>query len=426
MKILRCFLLLLPVLSHSQGLKTLTLEQANKLAAANYPLIKQRALIKQTAGLTIENLQKGYLPQVSINGQATYQSEVASIPIKIPNVNIEAPAKDQYRVTTDVSQLIYDGGAIKQQKRLQELNAVVEDQKIDVELQRLRERINELFLGVLLIDGQLKQVNLSDTDINAGIKRVEAQVKYGTALRSNLAVLKAESLKNEQRRIELRSSRNNLLDIMGLFLNQPVSYNAVLIKPDVTLPFYDLSIERSELRLFQLQDSLVNHQKVFISIKNRPKISLFGQGGYGRPGLNMLTSNFGFFAIGGIRFTLPLNNLYTSRNEKELVNISRRNIGIQKENFLLNTNTTLKQELNETKKLEDLVKVDEQIIKLREEVITASDSQLQNGVITASDYIREVNAADVARQNLVLHQLQLLQSRISYLTTLGKTINQAP
>jgi outer membrane protein TolC len=411
-------LLLIPFVAESQALQQLTLSEAQQMAAANFPLIKQRQLIQQTAQLTIENLQKGFLPQVNVSGQATYQSEVTSLPIKIPTINIEAPSKDQYKIVTDVSQLIYDGGAIAYQSKLQHLNALVEEERIEVELQKLRERINQLYLGVLLTDEQVKQISIVSTDLLAGIKRVEGQVQNGTALRSNLAILQAEQLKNEQRRIELRASRKGLLDVLSLFINNPILPEAVLQIPSVAMPSADLSA-RSEMRLFQLQDSLLGSQQEFISIKNKPRVSLFGQGGYGRPGLNFLKNDFEFFALGGIRVSWMLGNLYTSRREKELVNINRRTIDVQKENFVLNINATLQQQQSEINKMQELVAIDEQIIQLREQVKQSASAQLQNGVITASDFVREVNAAEAARQSLVLHLLQLLQAKINYITTTG-------
>ncbi len=412
------FLVLVPFVAKSQALQQLTLSEVQQMAAANFPLIRQKQLVQQTAQLTIENLQKGFLPQVNVSGQATYQSEVTSLPIKIPNINIETPSKDQYKIVTDVSQLVYDGGAIAYQSKLQHLNALVEEEKIEVELQKLRGRINQLYLSVLLTDEQVKQVSIVSIDLQAGIKRVEGQVQNGTALRSNLAVLQAEQLKNEQQRIELRASRKGLLDVLSLFINKAISPDAVLQVPSVAMPSADLS-GRSEMKLFQLQDSLLGSQQEFISIKNKLRVSLFVQGGYGRPALNFLKNDFEFFALGGIRANWMLSNLYTSRREKELVNINRRTIEVQKENFVLNTNATLQQQQSEINKMQELIALDEQIIQLREQVKQSVSAQLQNGIITASDFIREVNAAEAARQSLVLHQLQLLQAKINYITTTG-------
>ncbi|MGB8193773.1 MAG: TolC family protein, partial [Chitinophagaceae bacterium] len=175
----------------------LTIDSAYAAARRNYPLIQQKGLIRQTANLSIENLRKSYLPQVTLSGQATYQSDVTSIDVPVPGIKIEPPGKDQYKVLADVNQLIYDGGQIKQQQVLQELNTVVEDQRLEVELFRLRDRINQLFLGVLYMDAQIRQVSLIKLDLQTGIRKVEAQVENGVAFRSNLHVLQAESLRTD-------------------------------------------------------------------------------------------------------------------------------------------------------------------------------------------------------------------------------------
>jgi hypothetical protein len=66
------------------------------------------------------------------------------------------------------------------------------------------------------------------------------------------------------------------------------------------------------------------------------------------------------------------------------------------------------------------MQTDLQIIALKNQVKESAKAQLDNGVITASDYLREVHAEDQARQNLTLHQLQLLNATLQYQTIAGK------
>ena len=212
--------------------QSLSLQKAYELAQQNYPLIKQRELIKQTTGYSIDNLGKGFLPQLFLSGQATYQSEVTEVNLPAaPGIIVQPLSKDQYRILADVNQLVYDGGIIKQQKNIQQLADDVEQQKVEVELYKLKERINQLFLGVLYLDEQLKQVDLIKADLNNGIKRVEAQVNNGVAFKSNLNVLKAELLKTDQRAIELKASRKGYIDVLSLFINQSLPEDTKLEKP---------------------------------------------------------------------------------------------------------------------------------------------------------------------------------------------------
>ncbi len=415
----RMFIFLLTVSSaFGQDNTTLTLEQAYQLAQQHYPMIRQKGLVQQTAALTIENIGKGYLPQLNIAGQATYQSAVTSVPVKIPGINIEDPSKDQYKITAEVSQLLYDGGSMAAQKNMQQVNGLVEDQKAEVELYKLKERINQLYLGILLVDEQLKQTELLKKDLRLGIQRVSAQVQNGTALRSNQLVLEAELLKNDQRTIELQANRKGLVDVLSLFLGRELPAGIQLITPTVT---YALAagINRPEMKLFTYQDSLFKVQDQLIDAKNRPRTSLFVQGGYGRPGLNMLKNQFDWFYIGGIRLNWSLGGLYTSRKEKQLLSLNQKMVDVQKDLFLLNTNTQLKQQQSDLAKLEQLINTDQQIIDIRVRVKEAANAQLENGVITANDFLREVNAEDQARLQLITHRLQLLQAQINYQTISG-------
>jgi len=416
MKRLLFILLLLPALLHAQ--QTLTLTKAYDMAQQNYPLIKQRELLKQTTEINIDNLSKGFLPQFNLSAQATYQSQVTQVNIPIPGISITPPSKDQYKVLADVNQLVYDGGVIKEQKNIQHLNEDAEQQKVEVELYKLKDRINQLFLGVMLLDEQAKQIDLVKEDLNIGIKRTEAQVNNGVAFRSNLNVLKAELLKNDQRFIEIKASRKGLTDVLSLFINQTLPDDVQLEKPAVAVLSTD--IQRPELKLYNTQEKLLNGQYKIIDSRNKPKASLFAQGGYGRPGLNFLDNDFSFFYTTGVRLNWSLGGLYTQKKEKQLIDISKKSIAVQKETFLLNTNTSLKQQDAEVNKLQQLIAKDNEIIELRLSVKEAAKAQLENGVITANDYLREVNAEDQARQSLITHQVQLLQAQINYRTISGK------
>lgn len=397
----------------------LTLDKVNELAKQNYPLIKQQDLINRTRDITVENLQKNFLPQFSLNGQATYQSEVTQVKIPVPGITIEPLNKDQYKILADVNQLVYDGGVIKQQKEMQQLNAAVEQQKIEVELYKLQERINQLYLSVLYIDEQIAQVDLIKKDLETGIKKVEAQVKNGVSFKSNLNVLKAEWLKTDQRTIELTAGRKGLLETIALFINQSIDANTVFEKPVLPQTKIAFDIRRPELQLFSSQQKLLNGQNKLIETKNLPKASLFFQGGYGRPGLNFLKNDFALFYTTGLRFNWNFGGLYTAKKEKELVQVNNKIVDIQKDLFLLNTNTQLKQQQSEIDKIEQLIAKDDEIIAIRISVKDAAKAQLENGVITANDYLREVNAEDQSRQTKITHELQLLQAKINYLTISG-------
>lgn len=417
MKKLLIFCLFFSQLASAQ---TLTLEQVQQKAKQQYPLLKQKNLIQQVKDINIENLRKGFLPQVSVSGQATYQSEVTTVKIPFPGVSIEPLSKDQYKVVADVNQMIYDGGLLKQQTAVQKINAEVEEQKIEVELYKLTDRINQLYLGILFIDEQLKQTELVKKDLQTGLKKIEAQVNGGVAFKSNLLLLRAELLKADQRIIELQSARTGLLDVLSLFTGEAYNTATVLQQPSVPVFAAEQTIARPELNLFQKQKALLGEQQNLIKARNLPKTSFFFQGGYGRPGLNFLENKFATYYITGIRFNWAFGGLYTAKKEKELIGINQQIVAVQEDVFLLNTNTQLKQQQAEIDKINQLISKDKEIIELRIKVKEAANAQLENNVITANDYLREVNAEDQARQMLIVHQLQLLQAQINYQTIKGK------
>lgn len=397
--------------------QTLTLQEAQQKTRTHYPMSKGKELLDQTEAINIANLAKGYLPQFSVNGQATYQSAVTKVNIPIPGVTVPAMDKDQYKITADISQLLYDGGVILQQQKISKLNTETQRQQLEVELFQVRERVNQVYLSILYLDEQLKQIDLITNDIQTGINKTQAQVNNGVAFRSNLDVLNAELLKNKQRTIELQASREGLLETLGLFTGEQYSPSSVLTKPGMAALAHD--INRPELTLFGDRQKLAEQQKSLLIAKNMPRLSLFGQGGYGRPGLNMLNSEFDWFYLAGLRLNWSFGGFYTLKNEKKQLDLNKSTIGLQQETFLLNTKTQLSQQSAEIKKQQQLLNTDEEIIALRERVIIAAKAQLDNGVITANDYLREVNAADQARQNRAAHQLLLLQAQINYQNLTG-------
>ncbi|MEO7210664.1 MAG: TolC family protein, partial [Chitinophagaceae bacterium] len=268
------------------------------------------------------------------------------------------------------------------------------------------------------MDEQIKQVSLKQKDIQIGIDKMVARLQNGLAFRSNVNELKAEYLQTEQRKIELNAGRKGLIETLQLFMNVHFSDSVVFDMPVVQNTSNDIS--RPELKLYADQSNLLEQQKSLVRAGNMPKASLFMQGGYGRPTFNFLKNDFDFFYIGGIRLTWPISGLYTRKNDLQLIDIDKKSNSIQEATFLLNVQTQLTQQQSEIDKMNALVESDQEIIELRESVKQAAKVQLENGVITSGDYMREVNAEDQARQALITHQVQLLQAKIYYQTIQGK------
>ena len=397
--------------------QVLTLEECQRMARENYPLSKQRALIDKTREYTVDNIAKGNYPQLSINGQATYQSDVTSVPVTLPNIHIPSPDKDQYKVYAELTQSVYNGGAIRKQKEAAEVNQAVEQQKLETELYRVKERVNHLYFGVLLTDEQIKLTELLKKDLQSGIDKTNALVTEGTATRSNVDILRAEQLKADQRLVELKSQRNAFMEMLLLFSNLPSGQDLQLQTPALSEPVSE--IQRPELRLFAEQARGLNTQEEMLRARSLPKINLFVQGGYGKPALNMFSTEFEPYAIGGVKLNWPLFAFYTQKKERQLIELNRQSINLQKDAFVFNTDLSMRNQLSEINKWKELLRTDQEITSLRSSVKNTASVQLENGLITTHDYLREVNAEDQSRQNLALHEIQLLMSIANYQYTTG-------
>lgn len=412
----KLFLLFIALPWSVSGQVTLSLDQCYEKAEANYPLIQQRGLLEKTKRYSVENAAKGYLPQISLGGHATYQSEVTQIPLELPG--IEPLSRNQYRIFGEVSQPIYHGGTVGLQKAVEESTAEVEEEELEVELYQVRGRVNDLYFGILLLQEQISQTELSREDILSAIRKTEALIANGTAIPSSADVLHAELLRIDQRVLEMESIAESYRRILGLFINASINEETILGKPS----YGELSMEivRPELQLFDAQKRNLAGRKSLSMAGRRPHLDLFVLAGYGRAGLNMLENRFTFYYMGGVRFSWKLNGYYTLRREKQIFDLRQQVVDVKRETFMFNTKLMQDQQHTEITRLEKLVAIDDEIITLRTKVRETAGVQLEEGVITSTDFVREVNAEDQARQTRVLHETQWLLARAKLQFTTGQ------
>ena len=406
---------------------TLTLDSCYKYAEINYPLVKQRNLIEQTTQLTLSNLAKGYYPQLSIGGQATYQSDVTQIQLNgtlPPQFNIEFPTieKDQYKIYGEIVQPLTDLANIRTSQQVTKANQIIEEQKIEVEMHKVRERINQIFLGIKLLDEQLILNDLLQKDIQTGIDKMKKWVDNGIALKSNIAQLEAELLKVQQYQIEIETTRETYLSILSQFIGIPLDHQTSLslVESEINWLPGNQSNQRPELALFDYQKQVLGYQNRFLNIKTIPRFSLFIQSGYGRPALNMLSPDLDFYYIGGVRLQWNLTSFYSLSKERKLIQIQKSTIDIQRELFDFNSNLQLTQQQNEVRKYQKMIENDRKIILLRENIKKNAQIQLSEGTISATDYLNFVNAEERAKQDLVLHKMQMIIAIYQYNSTIGK------
>lgn len=393
--------------------QTLTLEECYSLAEKNYPLAKQTELLEEKTKSEIKVLEKGKLPKLDFNAQATYQSDVIQFPFQIPNSTVEPPNKDQYRATLDANQLIYNGGNIAANSKLKTAELETQQQQIAVNLYTLKNRINQSYFSVLLFQEQEKLLISKMEQLDARIKEVSAGVKYGAVLPASEQLLKAEQLKLEQQLSQINFDKQKALKNLSILVFQDLDNNTILIKSAIFIA-PEMASQRPELELFNLQETQLETSKEVISKSNYPKLLGFAQAGYGNPGLNMLDNSFQDFYIVGLKLNWNIFDWGKTKKQKQAVDISKEIVSTEKETFVLNNEMQQKEAESDINKYEAMLRKDSEIIELREKVLQAITSQLQNGAITSSEYITELNNLYEARIDQQLHEVQLALAKANY------------
>ncbi len=401
---LKILMLMLPLYSMGQ---TITLDLCQQKARELYPLSKQYGLIEKTTEYNIANANKAWLPQLNLTGKVTYQSEAIKITLPPPiNLNMEQ-SKEQYGVALDVSQTVWDGGVVKAQKNIVKAQAEAEKQKVEVDLYALKDRINQLYFGILLLNEQQTQLALVKTDLQANYERIQALKLNGIAGQTDVDAIKVEQLNIVQKENDLQATRKSFIEMLNAFTGLNINAESELTKPIMTNVDVALENKRPELLLLKSQNKALESQRDMIVSNNLPKVGLFVQGGYGKPGLNMLSNELSPYYIGGLRLSWNLSGFYTQKNNLEKISVSQKLVDVQKETFLFNNSLQNKQQLNEIEKLKTALRNDDEIILLRTNIKKATSSKLENGTATITDMLREVNAESLARQTRALHEIQL-------------------
>lgn len=389
----------------------LTLQECQKLAHDHYPMIARTELISSTADYTVDNLSKGFLPQVSLNAQATYQNDATKINLDMGSLQInKGMNKGQYRAMVEVAQKVYDGGLIGNQKKLAEAQSKSQQQALEVNLYALNDRINQLFFGSLLLREQLEQNRIMTEDLERTSKQVASMNRFGVANESDQDAVGVELLKYKQNRCELESAQTAYLEMLSQFIGQKVNSADELVKPEQTLAASGEN-NRMELDLYRLQAKELDSQLALIKAKNRPMLGLFVDGGFGNPGYNMFKTGLQSMWMGGVRLSWNFGNLYTKRNEEKLIDVSKRNLEVEESTFRFNNQLQVVQEDQEITKLGKLASDDDEIVRLRESIGKAMEAKMANGTATVNDYLTELAKLDVARRNRASHDLQLLQAQ---------------
>ncbi len=391
-----------------------TLEECQRAAEQNYPLISQYSLIEKTTELTVANLQKGWLPQLSATAQATYQSDVVSWPDEMKNMmgsmglDMKGLKKDQYRVGLDISQMVYDGGAISSQKAIAREQGNIQMAQNEVSLYQVRKRVNEMYFALLLLDEQIVLNRDLQEQLAGNERKLESMMKRGVAAECDWQNVKAERLKVMQQGTSLASQKRMLQSMLSTFCGIEVEQ---AVKPAMIET--GVANNRPEMRLFDSQLRLADAQEKALNSALMPKLGVFAQGYYGYPGYNMFedmkSHSWSLNGMVGVRLTWNIGALYTRKNDKEKIALQRRLIESNREVFLFNNNLEQLQQNEEMNRYRKLMADDEEIIALRKSVRKSAESKLAHGIIDVNDLVREINQENAARVQHSVHEIEMLK-----------------
>ncbi len=396
----------------------LTLGQCLEMAVDNYPMIRQKGLIDASEKYDLSIAASSWIPQFSVSGKAAWQSEVVEMPFEIPGFDLKMK-HDQYSVTGNLTQHLWDGGESSSKKEAVKTGAQVQRKQLEVTLYSVRSRVLNVYLGILLIDGQLKQNALHLEGLQRNREDVMAMIDNGLAYRSDLDMIDVNILDSRQQSDALNADRASYVRMLGLLLGTDVSGCRLEI-PAADVLMDNSSILRPELDLYAAQ-LLQNEARMRqLNARINPQLDLSLQGGFGRPGLNMLKNSFEPMFIAGLKLQWNIGAFYTRKNDKRKIDSDRKNIELQRETFLFNTKLDAEQEQTAVEKARMLLEKDERIIELRTSVRQAGEEQYRNGTLGMNDLMDRIDQEHNARLARSVHHIQLLMAVYDLKNTLGQ------
>lgn len=395
-----------------------TLTECVEKARNNYPQIKELDLIREAEKYDLSNAGQSWLPQLTVSGKAQYQSDVVEMPFDIPGFDFNLP-HDQYSLVGEVSQTIWDGGSTASKKRLLRADANIQSQQLEVTLYSIRQRVENIFLGILLIDKQIVQNEIVIKSLYRNREAVQAGIEHGVSYKSDLNIVDVNILNYKQTISALKSDRRAYITMLGKLTGEDLS-QAQFVEPSIDLQIDTATLYRPELKLYKAQLEQAQAQRQDLQSNLYPKLNLSLQGGIGRPGLNMLKNDFEPYYTIGVKLQWNLGALYSRKNDIQKIAVQKERVKQEQETFILNTMLDVTDCLNEVHKAESVLEQDREIIRLREDIRQAGEEQYKQGVIMMTDLMDMIDDEFNAKVAESLHQVQLIMAICDLKNTLGQ------
>ena len=423
------FILIIPFVSGLKGQKVLTLKECYDLAMTAAPIAAEREAYSKISAVKDKNLSKGWLPTLDASGSFIYNSSVVDMTdvlgtIPIPGIAdlIEPLPHEQYKLTVDINQIIYDGGAIKGARALEKADLNINEKQTETDLYKLRGQINGYYFNLLLLDRQKELLKSYHELIIKRMATMNSALTSGVVLKSDIDVLASEKIKLEQQISENEIRKASLLKILSGITGTEIDASAEFVLPS---PGEELSGEllRPELQVFDLRKEQLDAGLQVIQSKRMPKAMGFATLGYGNPpGSNFFKDEFAPYYILGASIKWNIVDWNKAKNEKQLISLQQNIIESRKSELTDNLNRLLDAKGAEISNLKSLLESDSELIALRKRITAAAESQYENGTITATDYMNEMTAERQAMINYEIHRINLAMARIEYLNISGKEI----
>ncbi len=408
---------LLATLVYGQTSEPITLQYCYDQIETGYPAANKIRIQEQIKELNLKLRQTGLYPEITLSGSASYQSDVTEVSFAGP----AAPqfSKDHYSIALNINQPLFDAGRTRGLKAVEVVNSKTAIAGTEVELWNIRSQIDQVYFSILLLSKQKENIDLLLKDLNEQLSLVKARVENGVLLRSNELVLRAEILKVRQQRSETESNIKAGIDVLSTLIGQEIDGDTELELPEYQENKVQDQEARPEFELFRSKEEVLDAQIGLLGSDKLPVISAFAKTAYGRPGFNAFDDDLQFNWIIGLRAQWSFRNWKNSSTKEEVIRLQKQQNTADKDAFSRQLEASLARTEEQIASLQEQISLDQQVLELREQVVNEKQSQLDQGVITSTEFITELNAENRARLNLEIHKVQLIQANYDYLTKRG-------
>ena len=400
--------------------ESLTLFECQQMARENAPRLGDLDVIQKMGETKIDQVTSSWYPSLDLNGKLSYQSDVVTVTLPDSPIPVEFPQvpHDQYGLNLDISQNLYDGGISKGKKSYEEALVAADLQQVEVDLYGLKGQVNQYYFAVLVLQENMRNLEIHLENLQARKESVQTAVTHGTLLETELHVIEVERLKVMKSMIEVESRRKSYMAALQVICGEGFNEHALLENPHFE-GIGNNSLARPEHMLFDLKHRSMEAGKELVSKKRMPVLYAFGQAGYGKPGYNMMSEDWDSYYMLGAGLRWKIWDWNTTSREKQLIGYQQKMLHTQRASFDKEIESLLVQEEARIEQYRLTMEMDQQVLELQLKISEQAAVQLDNGTMTATDYVTELNKESLARITLATHQVNLMQSMANYLTLQG-------